>query len=171
MTKERKATDTAVMIVSMHGEPDYAGKVGRVLYTDDAGHVHGTWGGCALIPGEDVYVERNLFEELKSMVGETRAKAEAWTEDLVRTFDGTEDEDLLISWAEEMESAGAFLREMLCIQKATEEATSFNEALEGLKTPLLKTLNDEIDSLRMSDEKWIQSLILSEIGRIARERH
>ena len=31
----------------------------RILYTvthiDDAGQIHGTWGGCALIPGVDEY--------------------------------------------------------------------------------------------------------------------
>lgn len=171
MTKERKATDTAVMIVSMHGEPDYAGKVGRILYTDDAGHIHGTWGGCALIPGEDVYVEKNLLKELRSAVGEIRTRAEIWSADMVEDFSrAEEDEDLLISWAEEMESASAFLREMLDIQRRIEEGTSFDEVVEGLETPLLQTLNDEFDSLRSHGE-WIHGLILSEIGRIARKRH
>ena len=42
-------------IVYMEGEPQYCGKIGVVTLIDDAGQVHGTWGGCALIPGEDVW--------------------------------------------------------------------------------------------------------------------
>ena len=42
-------------ILIMHGEPQYTGKEGTIEYIDDAGQIHGTWGGCALIPGEDVW--------------------------------------------------------------------------------------------------------------------
>ena len=31
----------------------YDGKTGIVEYIDDAGQLHGTWGGLAVIPGED----------------------------------------------------------------------------------------------------------------------
>ncbi len=42
-----------VRIISMEGEPSYSGKEGTVEFIDDMGQIHGTWGGCALIPGAD----------------------------------------------------------------------------------------------------------------------
>jgi hypothetical protein len=39
----------------MDGEPSYSGRCGTVEYIDDAGQIHGTWGGCALIPGIDTF--------------------------------------------------------------------------------------------------------------------
>ena len=42
-------------IYEMKGEPQYGDKVGTVEHIDDAGQIHGTWGGCALIPGEDKF--------------------------------------------------------------------------------------------------------------------
>jgi len=42
-----------IRIIIMQGEPQYTGKEGVVEYIDDAKQIHGTWGGCALIPGED----------------------------------------------------------------------------------------------------------------------
>lgn len=42
-----------VRIVEMKGEPHYAGKEGVVEFIDDIGQLHGTWGGCAIIPEED----------------------------------------------------------------------------------------------------------------------
>jgi len=44
-------------IVHMDGEPQYSGRTGKVTRIDDAGQIHGTWGGCALIPGVDCYVK------------------------------------------------------------------------------------------------------------------
>ena len=44
-----------VCILKMVGEPQYEGKSGVVLEVDDAGQLHGTWGGCAIIPGVDTY--------------------------------------------------------------------------------------------------------------------
>lgn len=44
-----------IRIISMSGEPQYSGKEGKVLHIDDRGQIHGTWGGCALIPGEDSF--------------------------------------------------------------------------------------------------------------------
>jgi len=44
-----------VRIINMSGEPQYTGREGIVEYIDDAGQIHGSWGGCALIPGEDVW--------------------------------------------------------------------------------------------------------------------
>ena len=42
-------------IIIMQGKPQYTGKEGTVEYIDDAGQIHGTWGGCALIPDEDEF--------------------------------------------------------------------------------------------------------------------
>lgn len=44
-----------IRIIYMSGEPQYTSKEGTVEYIDDAGQIHGSWGGCALIPGEDVW--------------------------------------------------------------------------------------------------------------------
>jgi len=52
---EKKMTKVGdkVRIIFMSGEPQYTGKEGIVKYIDDAGLIHGTWGGCAIVPGED----------------------------------------------------------------------------------------------------------------------
>ena len=42
-----------IRIVVMQGEPQYTGREGIIQYIDDAGQIHGSWGGCALIPDED----------------------------------------------------------------------------------------------------------------------
>ena len=39
----------------MEGEEEYNGKEGIVTSIDDVGQIHGTWGGCALILGLDVF--------------------------------------------------------------------------------------------------------------------
>lgn len=44
-----------IKIVNMEGEPQYKGKIGTILFIDDLGHLHGTWGGCAIIPDSDIY--------------------------------------------------------------------------------------------------------------------
>lgn len=43
-----------IRIVSMMGEPQYRGREGTVTHIDDAGQLHGTWGGCAVIPDKDI---------------------------------------------------------------------------------------------------------------------
>ena len=42
-----------IRIIDMSGEPQYTGCEGTVEYIDDAGGIHGSWGGCALIPDKD----------------------------------------------------------------------------------------------------------------------
>lgn len=42
-----------IRIEWMDGEPQYAGKEGIITKIDDAGQLHGTWGGLAVIPGTD----------------------------------------------------------------------------------------------------------------------
>jgi len=44
-----------IRILEMRGEPQYSGKEGVVEFVDDAGQLHGTWGGCAIIPEGDRY--------------------------------------------------------------------------------------------------------------------
>lgn len=49
-----KIGDT-IKILKMKGEPQYTGKIGIVKKIDDAGQIHGTWGGLAIIPEEDTF--------------------------------------------------------------------------------------------------------------------
>ena len=44
-----------IRIIHMDGEPQYSGKTGIVKHIDDIGQIHGSWGGCALIPSVDEY--------------------------------------------------------------------------------------------------------------------
>ncbi len=46
---------TKIKIISMDGEPQYTGKEGEITRIDDAEQLHGTWGGCAIIPGVDTF--------------------------------------------------------------------------------------------------------------------
>ena len=50
-----------IRIIYMIGEPRYEGKEGTIKFIDDAGQLHGDWGGLALIPGEDEWevIENN----------------------------------------------------------------------------------------------------------------
>ena len=45
-----------IKIINMQGEPHYKDREGIVAHIDDAGQIHGTWGGCALIPEIDAYI-------------------------------------------------------------------------------------------------------------------
>ena len=49
-----KVGDT-IRIIYMSGEPRYTGREGVVRSIDDKGQIHGTWGGHAVIEGEDSY--------------------------------------------------------------------------------------------------------------------
>ena len=44
-----------IRIIEMSGEPQYAGRTGTVVSIDSIGQLHGTWGGCAVIPGVDSF--------------------------------------------------------------------------------------------------------------------
>ena len=44
-----------IKILHMEGEPQYAGREGYVTHVDAAWQLHGTWGGCAIIPDKDSY--------------------------------------------------------------------------------------------------------------------
>ena len=43
-----------IQILNMLGEPNYSGKSGTVTHIDAIGQLHGTWGGLAVIPEEDI---------------------------------------------------------------------------------------------------------------------
>lgn len=44
-----------IQIIEMLGEPNYSGKNGIIKTIDSMGQLHGTWGGLAVIPEEDVF--------------------------------------------------------------------------------------------------------------------
>ena len=44
-----------IRIIEMDGEPHYSGREGVIKLIDSMGQLHGTWGGCAVIPGTDSY--------------------------------------------------------------------------------------------------------------------
>ena len=44
-----------IRIIHMDGESQYNGKEGIVESIDDIGQIHGSWGGCALIPEIDEF--------------------------------------------------------------------------------------------------------------------
>lgn len=44
-----------IRIIRMYDEPNYSGKEGTVTVIDDAGQLHGTWGGLAVIPEVDSF--------------------------------------------------------------------------------------------------------------------
>lgn len=52
---KRPNIDDFVTIIEMKNEPSYSGKQGFVKSIDSAGQIHGTWGGCALIPSVDEF--------------------------------------------------------------------------------------------------------------------
>ena len=51
-----------IRIIYMADEPRYNGREGVVQHIDDIGQLHGTWGGLAVIPGEDSFeiIEKNI---------------------------------------------------------------------------------------------------------------
>lgn len=44
-----------IRIDYMEGEPRYSGAEGKVTHIDDIGQIHGTWGGCAVVPECDSF--------------------------------------------------------------------------------------------------------------------
>ena len=44
-----------IKIRYMKGSWDYKGREGIVSFVDDIGQLHGTWGGLAVMPGEDKF--------------------------------------------------------------------------------------------------------------------
>ena len=50
-----KIGDT-IKIIKMEGEPQYTNREGLATHIDDAGQIHGTWGGCAVITEVDNFI-------------------------------------------------------------------------------------------------------------------
>lgn len=44
-----------IRIIYMDGEPRYTGKIGIIDKIDDMNQLHGSWGGCAVIPDVDLF--------------------------------------------------------------------------------------------------------------------
>jgi len=45
-----------IKIIHMDGEPQYTNREGVVTHIGDAGQIHGTRGGCAIIPEIDGFI-------------------------------------------------------------------------------------------------------------------
>ena len=45
-----------IRIIEMKGEVGYDGRFGIITSIDDAGQLHGTWGGLAVLPDVDSYI-------------------------------------------------------------------------------------------------------------------
>lgn len=52
-----------IRIIEMYGEPQYTGKEGSITHIDDMEQIHGTWGGCAIVPGIDSF---EIIEEVNN---------------------------------------------------------------------------------------------------------
>lgn len=55
MKKNEEYLGKRIKITYMEGEPQYTGREGLVNSVDDMGQLHGSWGGCAVIPGTDEF--------------------------------------------------------------------------------------------------------------------
>ena len=47
---------TYIKVLKIKDEPDYKGKIEKLVLIDDANQIHGTWGGRALIPEVDSFI-------------------------------------------------------------------------------------------------------------------
>lgn len=56
IVKQNAKVGDKIHIVNMEGEPEYTGREGVVEYIDSIGQLHGTWGGCGLLPDVDTYI-------------------------------------------------------------------------------------------------------------------
>jgi len=45
-----------IRIIEIKDEPHYSYKIGEITDIDDLGQIHGTWGGCAIIPECDKFI-------------------------------------------------------------------------------------------------------------------
>lgn len=84
-----------ILIKTMRDEKPYTGKFGQVTLIDDADQIHGTWGGCALIPGVDEFdvISKERFE-LYRMCEETNTSSKGMDK-LVDYYIGS------LKWSEE----------------------------------------------------------------------
>ncbi len=49
-----------IRIIKMKGEDHYNGREGVIEYIDGLDQLHGTWGGLAIIPAEDLIEDINV---------------------------------------------------------------------------------------------------------------
>ena len=80
--------DTIEIISMSDPYVDYAGKKGKVEHIDDLGQIHGSWGGCALIPGVDkfkIIANENLIEMMVDRYEYFKNKIKETAKDLVET--------------------------------------------------------------------------------------
>lgn len=61
---EEKYLGKKIKILDMSGEPRYTGRTGVVERVDDMGQLHGSWGGLAIIPGEDRFIIQEEEESI-----------------------------------------------------------------------------------------------------------
>ena len=54
--KKTITVGSEIIIIDMKNEKDYAGRYGTIVHIDDIGQLHGSWGGCTLIPGVDSFL-------------------------------------------------------------------------------------------------------------------
>lgn len=55
INKIKPQVGDTIQIINMLGEPNYSGKTGVIKSIDSMGQLHGTWGGLAVIPEEDIF--------------------------------------------------------------------------------------------------------------------
>lgn len=55
ITRQAKVGDK-IRIIEMVDEPNYNGREGVVEHIDSIGQLHGTWGGCGILPDIDTYI-------------------------------------------------------------------------------------------------------------------
>lgn len=55
INKTKVERGDTIVIIDMLGEPQYSGKSGIVDHIDSMGQIHGSWGGCAVIPEQDIF--------------------------------------------------------------------------------------------------------------------
>lgn len=132
-----------VKIIFMDGEPKYSGKEGIIEFIDDAGQLHGTWGGCALIPGVDEFkiiaTEPDLqLKEKKTMNEKKRLKIYRTIEPLKET-----NKDLT-----KVKGTVASV-----LSAHSEELWAYNSDIEGMRKKVLELLDsDEIKNKAAAEE-------------------
>jgi hypothetical protein len=53
---KRPEVGDGIYIISIGCKANYNGRKGVITSIDEMGHLHGTWGSLALLPGEDKFI-------------------------------------------------------------------------------------------------------------------
>lgn len=66
--KEEFVVGDYIKIVQMDGESNYSNKEGYILFIDDIGQLHGTWGGCAIRLDIDkvIIIKETIFSKINN---------------------------------------------------------------------------------------------------------